>query len=60
MARETKVAAFIIFYNRTLEEIARHRPRSRPELLRINGVGPVKLDKYGAEVLEVVRSHQPS
>ncbi len=60
VARETKVAAFIIFYNRTLEEIARHRPRSRPELLRINGVGPVKLDKYGAEVLEVVRSHQPS
>ncbi len=59
VARETKVSAFIIFYNRTLEEIARHRPRNRSELLRISGIGPAKLAKYGAEVLEVVRSHPP-
>ena len=58
VARGTNVPAYIVFYNRTLEEIARRRPRNSDELLQINGVGPAKLAKYGQEVLEVVKSHQ--
>jgi len=59
VARRDNVAAFIVFYNRTLEEIARRRPRDQDALLRIPGVGPVKLAKYGQAVIEVVKSHSP-
>ncbi len=58
VARETNVPAFIIFDNRTLEEIARRRPRHPAELLQVKGIGPAKLAKYGQEVLEVVKSDQ--
>ena len=58
VAHETNVPAYIVFYNRTLEEIARRRPGNSGELLQINGIGPVKLAKYGRAVLEVVKSHQ--
>ncbi len=58
-ARENNVAPFIVFYNRTLEEIARRCPRNQAELLQVHGVGPHKLAKYGPEVLKLVKSHQP-
>ena len=56
-ARQKNVAAFMILYNRTLEEIARSRPRSLPELLEVHGIGPQKLAEFGADILEVVASY---
>ena len=56
-ARRKNVAAFIILYNRTLEEIARTRPRTLPELLEVNGIGPQKLAEFGQDILDVVASH---
>lgn len=56
-ARQQGVAAFIILYNRTLEEICRVRPRSRAELLQVSGIGDRKLADYGKDILEVVGSH---
>ena len=38
-----EVAAFMVFSNSTLEQIAEHRPRTADALLRISGVGPDKL-----------------
>ena len=55
-ARDSGVAAFVIFGNRTLEEIARRRPRSKEELLGVRGVGPSKLARYGRDVLAIVAS----
>jgi DNA helicase-2/ATP-dependent DNA helicase PcrA len=56
-AREKGVAAFIILYNRTLEEICRVMPRSKAELLQVPGIGDKKLANYGRDILEVVASH---
>ena len=53
-ARTDEVAAFMVFSNSTLEQIAEHRPRSADALLRISGVGPDKLQKYGEELLTLV------
>jgi ATP-dependent DNA helicase UvrD/PcrA len=53
-AREEEIAAFMVFSNATLEEIATRRPRSSGELLRVSGVGKEKLQKYGEELLELV------
>jgi superfamily II DNA helicase RecQ len=41
----------VVFHDSTLAEIARQAPRSLEELASIAGVGPAKLDRYGAEVL---------
>ena len=54
-ARPTRPCrAFHVFANRVLAAIAEARPRSAEELLAVPGVGPAKLERYGAEVLEVV------
>jgi DNA helicase-2/ATP-dependent DNA helicase PcrA len=53
-AKADEVAAFMVFSNRTLEEVAEHRPRTPAALLEINGIGPEKLEKYGDELLEIM------
>jgi DNA helicase-2/ATP-dependent DNA helicase PcrA len=53
-AREEEIAAFMVFSNATLEEIAIRRPRSSRELLQVSGVGKEKLHKYGEELLGLV------
>jgi len=53
-AREEEIAAFMVFSNATLEEIATRRPQSSRELLKVSGVGKEKLQKYGEELLELV------
>jgi DNA helicase-2/ATP-dependent DNA helicase PcrA len=53
-ARADDVPAFHVFHNSTLEEIAGRRPRSFAELAAIPGVGPMKLQRYGEEVLEAL------
>jgi DNA helicase II / ATP-dependent DNA helicase PcrA len=53
-ARSVSMPPYVIFHDRTLHEIARARPTSTRELGAIGGVGPAKLEKYGAQVLAVV------
>jgi DNA helicase-2/ATP-dependent DNA helicase PcrA len=53
-AREEEIAAFMVFSNATLEEIATRRPQSPRELLKVSGVGKEKLQKYGEELLGLV------
>ncbi|HEX6247690.1 MAG TPA: ATP-dependent DNA helicase UvrD2 [Nocardioidaceae bacterium] len=53
-ASEEKVPAYVVFTDLTLQAIAEVRPQDPAALLRVNGVGPAKIDKYGAEVLELV------
>ena len=55
-ARADAVAPFIVFHDSTIEAIAARRPRSIAELRRVPGVGPMKLDRYGEEIIGVVVS----
>jgi len=54
LARREGVPPYVIASDRTLREIARLRPRSLPELELAHGIGPAKLEKYGAGLLDVV------
>jgi DNA helicase II / ATP-dependent DNA helicase PcrA len=45
------VPAYVVFNDRTLAALAERRPRSRGELLAVDGIGPAKLDRYGDELL---------
>jgi DNA helicase-2/ATP-dependent DNA helicase PcrA len=53
---EQKVPAFVVFTDATLIAIAEARPRSRADLIKVQGLGPAKADKYGEEVLAIVAS----
>ncbi len=53
-AKSEEIPAYIVFHNSVLAAIADARPGSLGELSRIAGVGPGKLERYGADVLEVL------
>jgi ATP-dependent DNA helicase RecQ len=55
LARENSVPAYLIFNDATLLEMAARKPRSEAELLQVSGVGPAKLEKYGAAFLKLFR-----
>jgi superfamily II DNA helicase RecQ len=48
------VPAYVVFHDTTLAAIADERPRSLPALRRIRGMGPMKLERYGGEILAVI------
>jgi len=48
------VPAYVVFNDRTLAALAERRPRSRGELLAVDGIGPAKLDRYGDELLALL------
>jgi len=50
-ARADEVPAYVVFHNSTLAEIAGRRPQTLRDLAEVPGVGPAKLDRYGADVL---------
>ncbi|MFE0025535.1 ATP-dependent DNA helicase UvrD2 [Amycolatopsis sp. NPDC059021] len=55
-SRELKVPAFVVFTDATLMAIAEQRPTDDVALVAISGIGATKLERFGAEVLDVVRS----
>jgi len=55
-ATRQAVPAYVIFPDRTLSDIAAQRPRDLDELAGVHGVGASKLERYGDEVLRVLRS----
>lgn len=57
IAEEQHVPPFIIFTNATLRDMAVKRPRTRREMLRVDGVGEGKLDRYGDMFLRVIREY---
>ncbi|MGH3370736.1 MAG: ATP-dependent DNA helicase UvrD2, partial [Nocardioidaceae bacterium] len=60
VARELKIPAYVVFTDVTLQAIAERSPASAAELAGISGVGPAKLERYGAAVLAVCRGETPA
>ena len=56
-AKSDAVPAYVIFNDRTLEELSSVRPRTQNDLLAIVGIGPAKVDRYGDQILAVIIEH---
>jgi DNA helicase II / ATP-dependent DNA helicase PcrA len=56
-ADEAAVPAFVVFTDATLTAMAVERPASSADLLKIPGVGQVKVERYGAGLLGVIGGH---
>jgi DNA helicase-2/ATP-dependent DNA helicase PcrA len=54
-SKRQKVPSYVVFTDATLQAIAERAPSSEPELAAIPGVGAVKLERYGADVLALCR-----
>jgi ATP-dependent DNA helicase RecQ len=59
-SRRSGVPAYVVFHDSTLAELALRRPRTAAELAAVPGVGPAKLERYGAAVLEVLAAERGS
>ncbi|MFE9422966.1 ATP-dependent DNA helicase UvrD2 [Kitasatospora sp. NPDC006697] len=58
-AKEQAVPAYVVFTDATLMAIAEDAPTSVADLSRISGVGALKLDKYGSDVLSLCSGEDP-
>lgn len=54
-AKAQDLPAFMIFSNRTLEDLARKNPQTLNALEEVYGLGEQKIDAFGKELLEVLR-----
>lgn len=57
LAKEQGVPPYVIFHDKTLEEMADRRPQNETEFRYISGVGESKLDRYGHDFIELIRKH---
>jgi DNA helicase-2/ATP-dependent DNA helicase PcrA len=57
-AKEQRVPAFVVFTDATLVAIAEQRPATVAELVAVPGIGQTKLDRYGEDVLALVRGQE--
>ena len=57
MADQAGVPPYVIFSDKTLAEMAAYYPQSISSLLKISGVGQVKLRQYGEAFLEVIQTY---
>ena len=56
LSKEEKMPAYIIFSDKTLKLMASELPTTENEFLAISGVGINKMEKYGEEFMDAIRT----
>lgn len=59
-ASRQNVPAYVVFHDTTLRELATRHPRTIDELQDVTGIGESKLERYGAELLELLSDQSPA
>ena len=54
LADERQVPAYVVFSDRTLQDMAARKPASREEMMEVHGVGARKFEAYGETFLEEI------
>jgi ATP-dependent DNA helicase RecQ len=57
LAEDQGVPPYVIFHDRTLQEMCVALPQNLAQFGRLTGVGERKLDKYGADFIQVIENH---
>jgi ATP-dependent DNA helicase RecQ len=57
LAKQQRVAAYVVFADKTLIDMARRKPSTLAEMGAVHGVGETKLRQYGDIFLDVIRRH---
>lgn len=56
IAAKNKVPAYVIFHDATLNELAENLPLNKNDLQDIQGFGKVKIDRFGDDVLNIIKN----
>ncbi|MDX1400968.1 MAG: HRDC domain-containing protein, partial [Kiloniellales bacterium] len=59
LARERSIPPYVVFHDRSLEDMARRQPRCRQDFAAVHGVGRSKLEKFAEPFLAVITEHLP-
>jgi ATP-dependent DNA helicase RecQ len=57
LAKDQGVPPYVIFHDRTLQELCVDMPQDLAQFSLVSGVGDIKLEKYGSEFLQVINDH---
>ena len=57
ISKASGAPAYVVFHDTTLVAVAETKPRTRTDLLALAGIGPVKAERYGDDVLALVAEH---
>ena len=57
LADQFNIPPYMIFHDATLMEMMELHPTTQSDMLKLNGVGDAKLEKYGSAFLEVLADH---
>ena len=57
IAKTQSVPPYVIFTDKTLNELCSVMPASEAEMLKVSGVGEAKLRKYGKDFLKVIKMY---
>jgi ATP-dependent DNA helicase RecQ len=52
-AKRLRVPAYVVMHDRTVAALAHARPRNPNDLLRVDGIGPAKVERFGEELLRL-------
>ena len=55
---QLNMPVFLVLSMPTMREIAERVPDSLDDLGRVSGMGPVKLEQFGHELLALIRAHR--
>lgn len=54
VATRDKIPPYYVFNNEEMNRIIEVMPRTKEELIKLRGFGPVKVDKYGEDILMII------
>lgn len=57
-AKNMKVPAYVVFTDKTLQEMSAYLPVTRDEMLEISGVAQAKYERYGELFMNVIREYK--
>lgn len=58
IADKENIPPYIVFNDATLQEMAQYMPTSNIEMLQINGVGSIKLERFGLPFIKLIQEHK--
>ena len=58
IADKENIPPYIVFNDATLQEMAQYMPTSNIEMLQINGVGSIKLERFGQPFMTLIQEHK--
>lgn len=60
ISESENIPPFQVFTQDTLQNICRYLPETSAQLLKVNGMGKIRVSKYGDEICEVINNYRNS